>query len=158
MEKASTKSRAITDILECQNNKQYHTIAFYSWEDEKIVAQLIKKNGNQKQIYSEVSYSIKLNMNDIRVLKSNEWITIEKGRHIMINEEELMRLLGFTKNNHHNQSHDKQMTTADIIVLPRHEVIGKNVLSSDDDEEGDILRTNFHMLKNPRSQSSRRFK
>ena len=41
-------------------------------------------------------------MNDIRVLKSNEWITIEKGRHIMINEEELMRLLGFTKNNHHN--------------------------------------------------------
>ena len=46
MEKASTKSRAITDILECQNNKQYHTIAFYSWEDEKIVAQLIKKNGN----------------------------------------------------------------------------------------------------------------
>ena len=46
MEKASTKSRAITDILEYQNNKQYHTIAFYSWEDEKIVAQLIKKNGN----------------------------------------------------------------------------------------------------------------
>ena len=101
MEKASTKSRAITDILEYQNNKQYHTIAFYSWEDEKIVAQLIKKKGNEKQICSEVSHSIKLNMNDIRALKSNEWIIIEKG-HIMINEEELMRLLGVTKTNHQN--------------------------------------------------------
>ena len=102
MEKASTKSRAITDILDYQNSKQYNTVAFYSWEDEKIVVQLIKKKGNEKQIWSEVSHPIKLNMNDIRALKSNEWIIIEKDGNIIINEEELLRLLGVTKNNHQN--------------------------------------------------------
>lgn len=42
MDKYSSKSRALTEIIEFDNKKYYKTSAFYSWEDEKIVVQLIK--------------------------------------------------------------------------------------------------------------------
>ena len=103
----STKSRAITDILEHQNKKNYSTVAFYSWEDEKIVVQLVKSKGKDKQIISEASYDIKLDINKIKLLKSAEWIVIEKGGEIYINEDELLRILGFNN----NESNPKNMTT-----------------------------------------------
>jgi hypothetical protein len=52
LEKVSIKSRAITDILDYENKKNYRTAAFYSWEDERIVVQLIKCKGKEKQIIS----------------------------------------------------------------------------------------------------------
>jgi len=50
MERMSTKSRAVTEIVDYENKKNYHTTAFYSWEDEKIVAQLIKIRGMEREV------------------------------------------------------------------------------------------------------------
>lgn len=52
MERMSTKSRAVTEIVDYENKKNYHTTAFYSWEDEKIVAQLIKIRGMEREVIS----------------------------------------------------------------------------------------------------------
>lgn len=84
MEKNSNKSRAVTDILDYENKKNYRTAAFYSWEDERIVVQLIKTRGGEKQVVSQTSYQIKLDMNKIKLLRSNEWVSVEKGGHIVI--------------------------------------------------------------------------
>ena len=44
LEKISLKNKAITDIadLDFEGKKYYRMIAFYSWEDERIVAQVVK--------------------------------------------------------------------------------------------------------------------
>ena len=72
------KSRAITDILDYENKRNYRTTAFYSWSDEKIVVQLLKLKGKERQVLSEASYDIKLDINKIRLLQNNEWLTTSK--------------------------------------------------------------------------------
>lgn len=79
------KSRAITDILDYENKKNYRTTAFYSWEDEKICVQLVKLVGKERQILSETSHDIKLDMNKIKLLQNSEWISISKDGLIAIN-------------------------------------------------------------------------
>ena len=155
MDKMSTKSRAITDIIEYKNKKNYSTVAFYSWEDEKIVVQLVKTHGKGKQIISETSYDIKLDINKIRLLKSTQWIVIEKGGEIYINEDELLRILGFNN----NESNPKNMTTGiELRNLSKDEIVKKGYFSSSEDDEDFFSKPELNILKFPRAQSSRKFK
>jgi hypothetical protein len=154
MDKVSTKSRAITDIIEYKNKKNYSTVAFYSWEDEKIVVQLVKTHGKGKQIVSETSYDIQLDINKIRLLKSTEWIVVEKGE-IYINQDELLRILGFNN----NESNPKNMTTGiELRNLSKDDIVKKNSVSSSEDDEDIFSQPGLNMLKFPRAQSSRKFK
>lgn len=68
--------------MDYETKKHFRTAAFYSWEDEKIVVQLIKSKGKEKQVISEETYDIKLDIGKIKLLQSNEWLTVTKDGQI----------------------------------------------------------------------------
>lgn len=43
------------------------------------MVQLVKIKGKGRQVISEASYDIKLDINKIRLLKSTDWIILDKG-------------------------------------------------------------------------------
>ena len=45
MDRNSHKNKAITEIVDAIVKKNMHANAFYAWEDEKIVLQLVKTKG-----------------------------------------------------------------------------------------------------------------
>lgn len=75
----------------------------------------------------------------------------------MINEEELLKMLGVHQNQ--NESNQKQMTTGiELRNLSKEEIIKKNFLSSSEDDEEFFSKQELNILKFPRAQSSRKFK
>ncbi len=62
--------KAITEIMKNEIKKDVIIYGFYSWEDEKILVQLIKNKHDDRIILSEAEYIIKLNMDKINDLRN----------------------------------------------------------------------------------------
>ena len=92
LDKMTARSQAITEILDQKMNQQHRVYAFYSWEDERIVAQLLRVRP-RSEVISEIAYDVKLDIGKVRQLREGEWIEVHRGT-ISINEDELLRLLG----------------------------------------------------------------
>jgi hypothetical protein len=153
MEQCSSKSRALTEIVECELKKHYRASAFYSWEDEKIIAQLLRVREGERQVLHEATYEIKLDIAKIKQLRSGEWLSVEDGR-VAISEDDLLRLLGVG-----TLSQPKEMTTrVEMRNLSRDLVIRKDQPSSSEDSEDFFEREEFKFLKHGRAQSSKKFK
>lgn len=92
LDKISARSQATTEILDQKMNHNHRLYAFYSWEEERIVVQLVRVRP-RSEVISEATYDVKLDIGKVRHLRQGEWVEVHRGS-ISINEDELLRVLG----------------------------------------------------------------
>ena len=78
LEKASAKSQAMTEIMEQTMNKNFKVVAYYCWEEERIVAHLVRVRPRH-EVVSEASYDVKLDINKIKMLREGDWLLVHRG-------------------------------------------------------------------------------
>ena len=153
-ERQSTKNQATTKILEQNLKNNYQVSVYYSWEEERIVAQLIKLKP-RREVTSEQVYDVALDIAKLKLLRDGEWLSVHRGM-VEISEPELLQLLGVT-----DTPESKEMTTCidRRHFLSRNFIVKKDSISSSSSGGADIFdNEEFKFMKFGRSQSSKKHK
>lgn len=116
--------------MEIEGKKGYRTVATYCWEEERIVAQLLRG----REVVSEATYEIKLDIGKIKQLRGGEWLSVERGQ-VTITEDELLRLLGVNS----APSHKEMTTRIEMRNISREEVIRRSNVSSSSEDNSDFF-------------------